>query len=225
MELKDEYRHKGMRKKLIEELRRKGIKHEPTLAAMAKLPRHFFLDNAFEEWAYVDKAFPIGHDQTISQPYTVAIQTILLDVNQRDRVLEVGTGSGYQAAILGLLGGRVFTIERQEPLFYKTKALLEELRAGNIRCFLKDGYLGLPEFAPFDRIIVTAGAPEIPPELVAQLKVGGIMVIPVGSEGQTMIRITKIDEKKVKTEEFGAFKFVPMLKGINHNKDGLPSKN
>ena len=216
--MNDSYRHKGMRKQLIKTLRSKGISDEDVLEAMGKLPRHFFLDKAFEDWAYVDKAFPIGHDQTISQPYTVAFQTILLNLEKREKVLEVGTGSGYQAAILGLLGARVFTIERQEGLFHKTKALLNELKPGNIRCFLKDGYKGLPEFAPFDKILVTAGAPEIPEALVEQLKIGGLMVIPVGEEGQTMLRITKLDNKEIKTESFGAFRFVPMLKGINPSK-------
>lgn len=212
--LNDEYRHKGLRKQLIAELVRKGITDQAVLKAMETLPRHFFLDKAFEEWAYVDKAFPIGHDQTISQPYTVAIQTILLELKPREKVLEVGTGSGYQAAILGLLGGRIFTLERQEGLFHKTKALLQALNAGNIRCFLKDGYKGLPEFAPFDKILVTAGAPEVPTELIAQLKIGGMLVIPVGTESQKMIRVTRIDDKNQKMEEFGAFRFVPMLKGI-----------
>ena len=219
MNLKDSYRHKGMRKKLINSLREKGIDDEVLLQVMEKLPRHFFLDKAFEDWAYVDKAFPIGYEQTISQPYTVAIQTMLLQLEKREKVLEIGTGSGYQTSILALLGGRVFTIERQEGLFHKTKALLDKLQPGNVRCFLKDGYKGLPEFAPFDKILVTAGAPEVPPALLAQLKIGGIMVIPVGVDGQTMLRITKTGESDFKTDKFGAFKFVPLLKGINVDKN------
>ncbi len=216
--LKDTYRHKGMRKKLMEELRYKGIKDEAVLKVMGELPRHFFLDKAFEEWAYVDKAFPIGFDQTISQPYTVAIQTILLDVHKRDKILEVGTGSGYQAAILALLGARVYTIERQEGLYHKTKELLERLELGNIRCYLRDGYKGLPEFAPFDKIIVTAAAPEIPKALIEQLTIGGFIVIPVGDYGQKMLKVTRVNETEIETEDFGDFRFVPMLKGIEKEK-------
>lgn len=215
--MKDTYRHKGMRRKLIATLREKGIQDEQVLAAMEKLPRHFFLDKAFEEWAYVDKAFPIGEEQTISQPYTVAYMTELLQVNKRDAVLEVGTGSGYQAAILALLGARVFTIERQPALYSKTKTLLEKLGLVQIRTFLRDGYKGLPEFAPFDRIIVTAGAPKVPQALLEQLRIGGRMVIPVGTDQQTMYLITRTGETSFQEEKLGAFRFVPFVKGIPDN--------
>jgi protein-L-isoaspartate(D-aspartate) O-methyltransferase len=213
--LEDNYRHKGQRKLLIESLRKKGINDEALLAAMSALPRHFFLDKGFEEWAYQDKPFPIGNEQTISQPYTVAYQTQLLDVKKREKILEVGTGSGYQAAILGLLGARVHTIERQEALYKKAKALLKKLQLGNIRCYFRDGYKGLPEFAPFDKILVTAGAPELPEALLKQLKIGGVMVIPVGENGQKMYRITRLGEEQFKKEELGNFRFVPFLKGVN----------
>jgi protein-L-isoaspartate(D-aspartate) O-methyltransferase len=213
---KDTYRHKGLRKKLVETIRAKGIKDEKVLSAINSLPRHFFMEKAFEEWAYVDKAFPIGSDQTISQPYTVAFQTELLQIKKRDKVLEVGTGSGYQASILALLGARVHTIERQEELFHKTNELLGMLEVGNIRTYFRDGYKGLPEFAPFDKIIVTAGAKEIPEALKNQLKIGGVLVIPVGDDNvQKMYRITRISEKEFKKEEFANFRFVPFLKGTN----------
>jgi protein-L-isoaspartate(D-aspartate) O-methyltransferase len=213
--VKDSYRHKGLRKQLVEQLREKGIADERVLQAMAQLPRHFFLDKAFEEWAYQDKPFPIGKEQTISQPYTVAYQTSLLEVSKRDKILEIGTGSGYQAAILALLGGRVYTVERQELLYKKAKALLEQLAIGNIRCYLRDGYKGLPEFAPFDKIIVTAGAEEVPKPLLEQLRIGGSMVIPVGGKAQRMKRITKVDADQYEYEDFANFRFVPFLKGIN----------
>ncbi len=216
--MKDTYRHKGLRKKLIQEIRKKGITNERILEAMEALPRHFFLEKAFEEWAYVDKAFPIGNEQTISQPYTVAFQTQLLDPQKREKILEIGTGSGYQAAILALLGARVYTIERQELLFHRAQQLLDKLKVGNIRCFFKDGFKGMPEFAPFDKIIVTAGAKEIPEKLVKQLKIGGIMVIPVGEEAQIMLKITKVAEDKIEIEERGHFRFVPFLKGTKKEK-------
>ena len=216
MNYKDTYRHKGLRKKLIATLREKGIQDEKVLQAMEALPRHFFLEKAFEEWAYQDKAFPIGNEQTISQPFTVAYQTELLQIKKRDKVLEVGTGSGYQAAILALLGARVYTIERQEGLFHKTNNLLGLLEVGNIRTFFRDGYKGLPEFTPFDKMIVTAGATTIPKTLKDQLKIGGMLVIPVGDgKVQKMIRITRISEKEFKKEEFADFRFVPFLKGVN----------
>ncbi|NRA52081.1 MAG: protein-L-isoaspartate(D-aspartate) O-methyltransferase [Phaeodactylibacter sp.] len=205
-----------MRRKLVDQLISKGIKDEKILQAISALPRHFFLDKAFEEWAYQDKPFPIGNEQTISQPYTVAYQTQLLDVKKREKILEIGTGSGYQAGILGMLGARVYTIERQELLHHRAKKLLDHLKLGNIRCYLRDGYKGLPEFAPFDKILVTAGASEIPNPLIEQLKVGGQLIIPVGKQSQKMLRITKTDEdRNLKTEQFSNFKFVPFLKGIN----------
>jgi protein-L-isoaspartate(D-aspartate) O-methyltransferase len=204
-----------MRKRLVETLQSKGIENEAVLHAIGLLPRHFFLDKAFEEWAYQDKPFPIGQDQTISQPYTVAFQTELLQVNKRDKVLEVGTGSGYQAAILSLLGARVHTIERQEVLYHRTRKLLNRLGFKGIRTYLRDGYKGLPEFAPFDKIIVTAGAPEVPQSLLQQLKPGGILVIPVGKKGQKMYSIHRIDETTYEKEVKGNFRFVPFVKGLN----------
>jgi protein-L-isoaspartate(D-aspartate) O-methyltransferase len=213
---KDTYRHKGLRRKLVETIREKGIRDEKILSAINSLPRHFFMEKAFEEWAYIDKSFPIGSDQTISQPYTVAFQTELLQIKKRDKVLEVGTGSGYQAAILALLEARVHTIERQEELFHKTNELLGMLEVGNIRTYFRDGYKGLPEFAPFDKIIVTAGAKNIPAALKDQLKIGGVLVIPVGDDNvQKMYRITRTSEKEFKEEEFANFRFVPFLKGTN----------
>ena len=217
--MEDTYRHKGLRRQLLEDLHSRGIKDEKVLEAMNTLPRHFFLDKAFEEWAYIDKAFPIGNEQTISQPYTVAYQTILLDVHKRDNILEIGTGSGYQAAILSLLGARVYTLERQEVLYKRTKALLRQLGFPSIRIYFRDGYLGLPEFAPYDKILVTAGATEIPEALRKQLKIGGMMVIPVGSNPnrQVMFRITRLSETEFKDEPLEDCRFVPFLKGVNKN--------
>ena len=207
-----------MRRQLVDELRQKGIRDERILQAMLQLPRHFFLDNAFEEQAYEDKAFPIGNKQTISQPYTVAYQTGLLDVQKREKILEIGTGSGYQAAILALLGARVYTVERQEVLHKKAKKLLEILQTGNIRTFFRDGYKGLPEFAPFDKVLVTAGAPEVPEALKVQLKIGGLLVIPVGQKEQKMLKITRLTETQFEHTELANFRFVPFLKGLNNEK-------
>lgn len=209
----DTYRHKGLRRKLVDSLRKKGIIDERVLAAMDAVPRHFFLDSAFADLAYEDKALPIEREQTISQPFTVAFQTQLLDVQKRDRVLEIGTGSGYQAAILGKLEARVFTVERQEHLFHSAKKLLADLGFSNIRCYFKDGTKGLREFAPYDKIIVTAGATEVPQTLLDQLRVGGVMVIPVGEKSQRMLRITKASETEFKEEDFGDFRFVPFIGG------------
>ena len=203
-----------MRRKLVDSIRRRGISDEPILSAMEALPRHFFLEKAFEEKAYEDTAFPIGCDQTISQPYTVAYQTALLEVQKREKVLEIGTGSGYQAAILALLGARVFSIERQEILYLRAKELLSKLGLRNVRCYFRDGSRGLPEFAPFDKILVTAAADDIPQPLLDQLAIGGMLVIPVGSDVQRMERITRIGESEYKTERFDHFRFVPFLKGI-----------
>jgi protein-L-isoaspartate(D-aspartate) O-methyltransferase len=214
----DSYRHKGLRKRLVEEIRKKGITAETVLAAMLAVPRHFFLDKAFEEHAYEDKAFPIGHDQTISQPYTVAYQTVLLHVHARHKILEIGTGSGYQAAILAALGARVYTIERQEGLYHKAKTLLEAMGFHSIRCFFADGSKGLAEFAPFDGIIVTAGAPVVPEPLRMQLAIGGILVIPVGEEVQYMVRIQRLSETEFKEERFEAFRFVPFLPGVKKSE-------
>ncbi len=211
----DTYRHKGMRRRLVETLVKKGIKDEGVLSAIGAIPRHCFLDGAFEEQAYEDRAFPIGAEQTISQPYTVAYQTTLLEINKRDTVLEIGTGSGYQACVLAEIGARVFTVERQEELHESAKRMFDLLGYPRIRAYLRDGYKGLREFAPFDRILVTAAAPYIPDALLEQLKPGGILVIPVGEDRQTMTRVRRIDEKDFVYEELDAFRFVPFLKGIN----------
>ena len=216
--MKDSYRHKGLRKKLIKTLREKGMEDETVLRAMAAIPRHLFLEKAFEEWAYTDKAFPIGNKQTISQPFTVAYQTNLLEVKKRDHILEIGTGSGYQAAILAFLGARVYTVERQETLYRKTAPLLQDLGFKSIRTFLKDGSKGLPDYAPFDKIIVTAAAATIPPSLLEQLKVGGILVIPVGEKVQKMCKIIRLTETRYSREYLSNFQFVPLLSGLNKER-------
>jgi protein-L-isoaspartate(D-aspartate) O-methyltransferase len=208
----DSFRHKGLRKLLVQTIRQKGISDPNVLQAIEKVPRHFFFDSSFLEFAYEDKPFPIGAGQTISQPYTVAFQTELLKTGKGDRVLEIGTGSGYQACILAELGGKVFTIERQKSLFDKTSKLLQKLGYSGIKMFYGDGYKGLPPFAPFDRIIITAAAPFIPDPLLDQLKTGGIMVIPVGPDDvQIMTTITKTSDTTWEKREHGAFRFVPML--------------
>lgn len=200
-----------MRRKLVEELKGKGIKDQAVLAAIGKVPRHLFIDDtAFERFAYVDQAFPIGCDQTISQPYTVAVQSELLQVKPGDKVLEIGTGSGYQTAVLCELGAKVHSIERHRPLYLATKARLGAM-GYRVRLVHGDGYKGLPHDAPFDKIIVTCGAPELPQALVDQLAEGGIMVIPVGGDGgQIMYSITKTADG-IKRTQHGAFSFVPML--------------
>ncbi len=217
MEHTDTYRHKGLRKKLAEIVAAKGITEDSILAAIEHVPRHFFIDDtAFAHRAYEDTAFPIGEGQTISQPFTVAYQTQLLQFKPGMKVLEIGTGSGYQACILAALGAKVFTIERQRKLFDKTSVLLKEMGYERIKTTFGDGYAGWPAFAPFDRILVTAAAPEIPEALLQQLKPGGILVIPVGSgKIQVMKRITRQPDGKLVTEEFENFTFVPMLKGMN----------
>ncbi len=202
-----------MRRRLIEGLRRKGIRDEAVLEAMEALPRHYFLDKAFEEHAYEDKPFPIGNEQTISQPYTVAFQTQLLEVRKRCKVLEIGTGSGYQAAVLAMMGARVYTVERYEALYHRAKSLLEALGLKSVRCFFRDGSKGLPEHAPFDRIIATAGATDVPEALKKQLTIGGILVIPVGRDIQSMIRIVRTSETEFISEDMGDFRFVPFLEG------------
>jgi protein-L-isoaspartate(D-aspartate) O-methyltransferase len=212
--LTDSYRHKGMRKRLVDSLRKKGIRDEAVLHAMELVPRHFFLDKAFEEHAYEDKPFPIGHEQTISQPFTVAFQTEILQVQKRQKVLEIGTGSGYQAAVLGRMGARVYTVERYEALYNRAKSLLGRLHLSNVRCFYRDGSKGLPEFAPFDRILATAGAREIPDALKLQLCIGGILVIPVGEALQHMLRITRLSDTDYRVEDLGDFRFVPFLVGV-----------
>ncbi|MBK7604085.1 MAG: protein-L-isoaspartate(D-aspartate) O-methyltransferase [Saprospiraceae bacterium] len=217
----DDYRHKGLRKKLIETLKSKGIRNEAILNAFQHVPRHFFLDKAFEEMAYKDQPFPIGFSQTISQPYTVAYQTQLLDVKKRDKILEIGTGSGFQSCILSHLGARVYTIERQEGLYHKTNILLEKLGFGAVKTYLKDGFKGLPVFAPFDKILITAAPDELPYDLIDQLKIGGIMVLPKGNlQVQKMLLLTKTSETSYKIEEKESALFVPMLSGIaNHQSD------
>jgi len=212
----DTYRHKGLRKKLVELLRSKGITDEPVLTAMNNIPRHYFLDSAFDEIAYEDRAFPIAEQQTISQPYTVAYQTQLLQVKPHDKILEIGTGSIYQATVLAEMGAKVFTIERQKVLFEKTKQYIFRTQYPNLKFFYGDGYEGLPTYAPFDKVIITAAAPFIPPKLVAQMKPGGKMVIPVDeAEHQRMLRITKNADGSTSEEAFEHFSFVPMLAGKN----------
>ena len=207
----DSYRHKGLRKKLVDSLREKGITDRNVLEAIDRVPRHLFMDSSFLEFAYQDNAFPIGSGQTISQPYTVAYQTQLLQVMPGDKILEIGTGSGYQACILLEMGAKVYTIERQKKLFDKTKSFLPTI-GYNPKMFYGDGYKGLPPFAPFDKIIITAAAPEIPQELINQMKTGGILVIPVGpSDVQTMVSIYKISENEIKRIAHDQFRFVPML--------------
>lgn len=210
----DNYRHKGMRQQLVNLLRSQGFHDERVLSAINEVPRHVFLDSSFVEYAYTDQPFAIGSGQTISQPSTVAFQTGLLMVEPGMKVLEIGTGSGYQACVLAALGAKVFSIERQRNLYFHTKEILEQLPY-RVKTFLGDGYEGLDSYKPFDRVIITAGAPFIPPKLIEQMKTGGIMVIPMDNpsgDGQMMLRITKTDSGLVR-EEFGDFKFVPMLSG------------
>ena len=209
--MKDTFRHKGLRQQLVELIKKKGISDGAVLSAINKVPRHLFMDSSFLEFAYEDKPFPIGSGQTISQPYTVAFQTELLEIKKGEKVLEVGTGSGYQACILMEMGARVYTIERQKNLYIKTKNLLASMGYKPKSISYGDGYKGLPAFAPFDKIIVTAGAPYIPNELIEQLKPGGYLVIPVGVNLQEMKRIIKLDENDIKEEKHGSFRFVPLL--------------
>jgi len=213
---KDTYQYKGLRKKLVKDLKLKGIRNTAILTAFEKIPRHFFFEKAFAEWAYQDKAFPIGNGQTISQPFTVAFQTELLDIKKRETVMEIGTGSGFQAAVLATLGARVYTIERHEALHITAKQRLKKMGYAGIRFYFKDGYKGLPEFAPFDKILVTAAAPEVPQALKTQLKIGGKLVIPVGgNKGQKMLLITRLDQQHFEEKELGDFKFVPFVKGVS----------
>lgn len=214
--LKDSYLHKGLRKKLVETLYKKGIRNEKILDAFMQIPRHYFLDDAFAEQAYQDKAFPIGCEQTISQPYTVAMQTQLLDVKKGDKILEIGTGSGFQAAVLHFLGARVYTIERHKDLFIKTTKFLEKIGFGGIRTFHADGMKGMKNRAPFDKIIVTAGATDIPNELLQQLKVGGVMIIPVGQGVQEMIEINRLSENNFEKRKHGEYRFVPLLANLEN---------
>ena len=212
----DTYQHKGLRKRLVDLLRTKGITDERVLDAINAIPRHFFLDSAFDLIAYEDRAFPISADQTISQPYTVAYQTQLLQIKKSEKVLEIGTGSIYQSSVLAELGARVYTIERQKKLFDEQKDFVFKSKYPNIKFFYGDGFEGLSTFMPFDKIIITAAAPFIPPKLIAQLKPGGMMVIPLDEgEVQRMLRITKNEDGTLKEESFEAFSFVPMLTGKN----------
>lgn len=208
--MEDNYKHKGIRRQLVALLQSKGIKNQQVLQAIEAIPRHLFLDSSFLKFAYQDEAFPIGAKQTISHPYTVAFQTELLELKKGDKVLEVGTGSGYQTAVLCHLGAKVFTIERQKTLYDKTKVFLPTL-GFSAKFFYGDGYKGIPPFAPYDKIIVTAGAPLIPEALMAQLKVGGKLVIPVGNDsGQQMISLVRKQNGFEQTTH-GNFKFVPLL--------------
>lgn len=209
--MQDSFKYKGMRRKLINELREKGISDEKILNAFDVIPRHYFLDNAFAEQAYSNMAFQIGAGQTISHPYTVAFQTQLLDVQKGDKILEIGTGSGFQTCVLCELGAKVFSIERHKSLHIGAKNILHHLKY-SARLTFGDGYKGLPGFAPFDKVIITCGAPHIPQDLVDQMKVGGLMIIPIGEgKDQQMLRVTKISETEISKEEFGVFSFVPML--------------
>ncbi len=209
----DNYRHKGLRNKLVETISRKGIKDQRILDAIMNVPRHLFLDSGFLKFAYEDKPFPIGSGQTISQPYTVAFQTELLEVKKGDKVLEIGTGSGYQACILAEIGAKVYTIERQRKLFLKTKSFLPEIGFRQVKCFYGDGYKGVPAFEPYDKVLITAASPEIPEALINQMRVGGMLVIPLGKgDIQTMLRLTKRPDGSLIEEKFGSFRFVPLLK-------------
>ena len=213
--MEDSFRHQGLRKQLIEQLEEKGIHNTKVLAAMSKIPRHLFMDNAFLNFAYQDKAFPIGSGQTISQPYTVAFQTQLLDPKLGEKILEVGTGSGYQTAVLYYLKLNIFTIERNHNLFRITSKLFSKINIRPKKFVYGDGYNGLSDNSPFDGIIVTAGCPVIPKKLLSQLKIGGKMIIPVGKETQIMTKITRVGKTEFKKETFGNFKFVPMLEKKN----------
>ncbi len=215
--MEDGFRHRGQRKRLIDRLRQQNEYDERVLEVMGGIPRHAFLESTFNEWAYRDEPFPIDCEQTISQPSTVAWQSTALQLLPRQKVLEIGTGSGYQAAVLSLLGGRVFTVERHKPLYRKAKLTLRKLRLDRgIRFYLRDGYRGVPEMAPYSRILVTAGAPSVPPLLLEQLEVGGIMVIPVGPEGndQELLRITKTAPGQHTEEKLGYCQFVPFREGL-----------
>ncbi|QRM90884.1 protein-L-isoaspartate(D-aspartate) O-methyltransferase [Lacinutrix sp. WUR7] len=213
--MKDTFKHQGLRQKLVDVLVAKGIQDKQVLAAIRKIPRHLFMDSSFLDHAYQDKAFPIGADQTISQPYTVAFQSELLQIKPTDKVLEIGTGSGYQTAVLCELGAKVYSIERQQELFKKTSKFLPKLGYRPKKLIFGDGYKGLKEEAPFASIIVTAGAPFVPKPLLRQLTVGGRLVIPVGDDVQTMTLFIRKGEKEFEKYEFGEFRFVPLLEDKN----------
>jgi protein-L-isoaspartate(D-aspartate) O-methyltransferase len=213
--LKDTFKHKGLRQQLVNVLISKGITNDTVLKAIGNIPRHLFMDSGFLDHAYQDKAFPIAADQTISQPYTVAFQTELLQVKKEDKILEIGTGSGYQTAVLCELGAKVYSIERQQELFKKTSKFLPQLGYRAKKLIFGDGYKGLPDEAPFDSIIVTAGAPFVPKPLLSQLKIGGRLVIPVGEDVQIMTLFIRKDTKEFEQHEFGEFRFVPLLEDKN----------
>ncbi len=215
MKSKDTLKHAGKRKRLVDTLSSKGIKNQKILDAIAKIPRHLFMDSSFDDHAYQDKAFPIGADQTISQPYTVAFQSELLEVTIGDKVLEIGTGSGYQTAVLCELGCKVYSIERQQELFKKTKLFLPKLGYRPKLLSFGDGYKGLEEFAPYKAIIVTAGAPYVPKPLMAQLDIGGRLVIPVGEDPQVMTLFIRKSKNEFEKQELGEFRFVPLLENKN----------
>ena len=213
--MKDTYKHKGLRQQLVKTIKDKGIKDENVLDAIGKIPRHLFMDSGFIDHAYQDKPFPIGADQTISQPYTVAFQTELLQVKKGDKILEIGTGSGYQAAVLIDMGAKLYSIERQQELFKKTSKFLPKLGFRAKKLIFGDGYIGFKEEAPFDGIIVTAGAPFVPKPLLNQLKIGGRLVIPVGDDVQTMTLYIRKGEKEFEKHDHGSFRFVPLLEDKN----------
>ena len=213
--MKDTNKHQGLRNQLAKLLEDKGITDKNVLEAIKKIPRHLFLNSSFEDFAYQDKAFPIGAGQTISQPYTVAFQSQLLEVKKDQKILEIGTGSGYQTAVLCSLGAKVYSVERQNELFKTTSILLPKLGIRPKHLSFGDGYKGLPNHAPFDSIIVTAGAPIIPQPLMAQLKIGGKLVIPVGEKDQIMTMLIRKNETQFEKHEFGDFKFVPLLENKN----------
>jgi len=213
--VRDTEKHQGLRNQLVKLLQEKGIKDKNVLEAIKKIPRHLFLDSGFEQYAYQDKAFPIGAGQTISQPYTVAFQSQLLEVKKDDKVLEIGTGSGYQTAVLCMMGAKVFSVERQNELFKTTSLLLPKLGIRPKLLTFGDGYKGLPNYAPFDSIIVTAGAPIIPKPLMAQLKIGGRLVIPLGEKEQIMTLLIRKNETQFEKHELGEFRFVPLLEDKN----------
>ena len=213
--MKDTFKHQGLRQKLVATLKAKGIANEKVLEAIGTIPRHLFMDSSFLDHAYQDKAFPIAADQTISQPYTVAFQTELMQVKRGDTVLEIGTGSGYQTAVLCVLGAKVYSIERQNELYKKTSKFLPKLGYRAKKLIFGDGYIGLEEEAPFDSIIVTAGAPFVPKPLLSQLKIGGRLVIPVGEDVQIMTLFIRKGPKEFEQQEFGEFRFVPLLEDKN----------
>jgi protein-L-isoaspartate(D-aspartate) O-methyltransferase len=213
--LKDTSKHQGLRNQLVALLKDKGITDVSVLETIKKIPRHLFLNSSFADYAYQDKAFPIGAGQTISQPYTVAFQSQLLQIKRDDKILEIGTGSGYQTAVLCLMGAKVYSVERQNELFKQTSVLLPKLGIRPKHLSFGDGYKGLPNHAPFDSIIVTAGAPLIPQPLMAQLKIGGRLVIPLGDENQIMTLLIRKNETQFEKHEFGDFKFVPLLENKN----------